>query len=147
MEKEVAEWEDFAKEVWRHNVESWKEFMAFVEDVNWTEPWLVALGGLHLLLLLVILSTRNQFYSQLALWAFLLGTVFSAEWINTWCMHNWQRFATQPYFSANGAFISLVLCAPFILLSLVITINFLRMVVQMMVVVKRAQLRNKKKEE
>jgi hypothetical protein len=75
----------------------------------------------------------------------IAGLVRGAEYINRWASHNWESFATQNYFDERGIFVSIMLCAPLLLDSLVMLLLFLREASQLLIAVKTAELKKQKK--
>lgn len=76
---------------------------------------------------------------------FVGAVVRSAEYINAWAAREWQSFCTQNYFDQRGIFISIFLCAPLLLDSFIMLVMFLLEAAQLLVQVKKAEIRKKTK--
>lgn len=59
-------------------------------QIDWTEPWLQALIGFHLLCFIVIVATRHILSFQAVLGTALTLLVFSAERLNEQAALHWQ---------------------------------------------------------
>jgi len=77
----------------------------------------------------------------------LLLLVYLSEMLNTWCASNWSKFATINYFDTSGSFIAFLFALPLIFNSIVVLILWVFRMGDMLVRVKRAELRQKKKPE
>lgn len=75
------------------------------------------------------------------------GLVRSAEWINTWAGEHWESFAMQNYFDSRGIFISIFLSGPLLVDSLLMLLMYLSEAGQLLVEVKKQELKNKKKKQ
>ena len=74
----------------------------------------------------------------------LLGAlVKSAERMNQYGSKHWEDFATQNYFDDNGIFMCIMVSAPIVLLSLGMLMSYLREASQLLVQVKRSEIRLK----
>eukprot|EP00053_Salpingoeca_punica_P011884 m.105972 g.105972 ORF g.105972 m.105972 type:complete len:187 (+) comp15805_c1_seq3:56-616(+) len=124
----------------------WQLALTFVREVNWTEPWLLALISFHLTVLCLILLFRGSEQLQAVVFVTIGIIALSAEKINEWAATNWRSFAGQQYFDSAGVFISVVLSVPIILNGLLIVMLWLKGAATMLVKVKRAQLRQRSKE-
>ena len=70
-----------------------------------------------------------------------VGLVSLAEPLNTLAAQRWRSFATQNYFDKRGVFASVLFCGPLLLIAFVILVMLLLSVADMLVSVKRAELR------
>jgi len=121
------------------------DVVGFYHAVDWTESWLVALGGFHLVVWALVLLTWRSNEAQMVLLISLLALVYSAEWLNSLGSRHWKEFATQDYFDRGGVFIAAVYCAPMLLAAFVILVNALRSAAHMLVKVKRLEVRAAKR--
>mmetsp|Transcript_34238 Transcript_34238/g.110367 ORF Transcript_34238/g.110367 Transcript_34238/m.110367 type:complete len:165 (-) Transcript_34238:30-524(-) len=113
----------------------------FVHAVDWTEPWLKGLLGLHLSVWAVVIVTRRVNELQMALLVAILGAVYGAERLNALGAAHWREFATQDYFDERGVFVALLYCTPLLLAAGFILLNALRTTARLLVEVKRRELR------
>ncbi|MPC24891.1 Transmembrane protein 18 [Portunus trituberculatus] len=88
------------------------DLWSFLQTIDWSEGWLVALVVFHILLTTVTVMTRNHHTTQAVLFFLLLLTVRSSETINQYAAKNWQSFSRQQYFDSQGLFISVVFSMP-----------------------------------
>lgn len=121
--------------------------VGFYHAVQWSEWWIVTLLCTHVVLLALSLGTRKWFSAQVTLWLLLMVATFCTEYINTWARANWQLFATQNYFDAEGFFAVVVYAAPLLLCQLIIVVQTLVSVSSLLITVKRAELRQKSREQ
>jgi hypothetical protein len=71
------------------------------------------------------------------------GIVKSSEYMNGIAAQRWQSFSTQNYFDKRGVFMSIFVCAPLLLDSMIMLLLFLREAQQLLVQVKTKQLKRK----
>lgn len=77
----------------------------------------------------------------------LLGLAFASEQINTIGAKHWRTFAKEQYFDSAGLFITVVYSGPILLNCFVLTVSWLWTAGKMLIVVKRGQLKERKKKE
>eukprot|EP00897_Mesotaenium_endlicherianum_P006917 jgi/Mesen1/6253/ME000323S05380 len=118
-------------------------FFAFINAVDWTEPWLIGLLSSLALLLLISIFTRQRSNLQMTIFCLTLFSIYLAEHINGAAARHWKSFSRHNYFDPQGIFISAVFSGPLLIISLVVLINTLRNLVELMVKWKRAELRHK----
>eukprot|EP01120_Amphizonella_sp_Union-15-10_P001944 TRINITY_DN12091_c0_g1_i1.p1 TRINITY_DN12091_c0_g1~~TRINITY_DN12091_c0_g1_i1.p1 ORF type:complete len:174 (-),score=9.79 TRINITY_DN12091_c0_g1_i1:55-522(-) len=128
----------------RSFIEEAKEFLSAVE---WTEPWLLGLIIFHLSWFSFILLTRKVPSVQIAAFLATLFFTFMSETLNGFGRRYWSFFSNTNYFDKRGLFISVVYGFPLLIVSLVALVNILIEVCNMMVVVKRAEMRSKLKQQ
>lgn len=119
---------------------------AFYAAVNWTESWIRGLLLFHVLMYVAAFVTRKRIKFQIAQFLILCGLVRGAERANGYLASHWKEFSTQNYFDSRGVFLGTVWCGPLIVLLLLMVMNFYKGNVDMMVVMKRAQLKQQMKE-
>jgi hypothetical protein len=77
----------------------------------------------------------------------LIGLVVrSSERLNDYGARHWKSFATQNYFDSRGVFTAIMLCGPLLVCSFIMLVFFLKEASQLLVQVKRAELRRKKRQ-
>ena len=114
---------------------------AFIAAVDWQQPPLLALGALHLSLLLLSLAVRRHHMLQFVLIAVCWAAVLCGERLNTYCrQHSGWLNMQSSYFDANGVFITAVWSAPLALVAFVTLVCLLYDASSMLIVVKRKQL-------
>lgn len=69
-----------------------------------------------------------------------------SEYINKLASREWESFATQNYFDQRGIFTSIFLCAPLLVDSFIMLVLFLREASQLLIQVKRAQIKKKRQD-
>lgn len=133
---------DLAKQS-AHAPETFRDHLeAFSAAVNWREPWIRGLLFGHAVLWVLFLTTRSRTNTQIALFLFAAALVAVAEPLNTFCRKRWRSFATQNYFDEAGVFAGVLYCAPLLALLLVMMFNFLFQSANLLVDVKRRELKN-----
>ncbi|KAK8376089.1 hypothetical protein O3P69_008663 [Scylla paramamosain] len=116
------------------------DLWSFLQTIDWSEGWLVALVVFHILLTTVTVMTRNHHTTQAVLFFLLLLTVRSSETINQYAAKNWQSFSRQQYFDSQGLFISVVFSMPVLFNCMMMVMNWLWLSSSMMVTWKKAEL-------
>jgi hypothetical protein len=76
-----------------HRDFQWNRFydglMSFWHAVHWSEPWIIALGVFHVLLLILAVTTRKHSNFQIGLFVFIMLGVYAAEPLNA-VMVRWK---------------------------------------------------------
>ncbi|KAI3630421.1 hypothetical protein MIR68_011856 [Amoeboaphelidium protococcarum] len=119
----------------------------FVERVNWTEPFIVAMILFHATLLIAAIIYRKNHNVLFALLTLCAAIVLNAQHMNEYGRVYWSKFSSQLYFDRNGIFISVMLSLPLVLTSLVISILFVMRASSMLIQVKRKQLQSTVKKQ
>lgn len=125
-----------------------EHFHAFRYAIAWSEPFVLGLVVFQIVMFLftIWVSRKNQSLApRVILMLVILGFVRMAERLNEMGAKKWRLFATQNYFDRRGIFVSIMLCAPLLLDSLLMMILFLREASQLLVEVKTAQIMRKQK--
>lgn len=117
---------------------------AFATAVDWRETWIRGLVGGHVALWLVFGLTRRRHNCQVALFMVIVALVASAERLNTYGREHWEEFATQNYFDERGVFAAVLFCAPLLALSLVMMVNFIIVAANLLIDLKRKQIKKKR---
>jgi len=132
------------------NVDWIKEFglfrdavLSFFHAVDWSERWILALLGFHLLMFLFLFVTRKNMSMQIFAFFFVLLLNFFAPLFNDWARENYRLFARQNYFGRSGSFLAITLSGPLIFQAIFIVVNFLVELGRLLVLVKRRQIREK----
>lgn len=108
MMKESAKAPETAMEHWQ----------AFAAAIDWSETWIRALLGFHVVMLLVAFLTRNSVNAQTVLFLLICGLIFVSEYLNSYCAVNWQLFARQNYFDLHGVFAGTLYAGPLLIIAL-----------------------------
>ncbi|XP_024982395.1 transmembrane protein 18 isoform X2 [Cynara cardunculus var. scolymus] len=96
-------------------------FIGFFHAIDWKEPWLVCLMLFHVMVLIIIFTSRKNINFQMSL--FLLSC--------------------QNYFDRHGVFLSVLWSGPLLVFSMIILVNTLFSLCQLIVKWKRAELRHR----
>eukprot|EP01026_Neomeris_dumetosa_P053150 TRINITY_DN4743_c0_g2_i2.p2 TRINITY_DN4743_c0_g2~~TRINITY_DN4743_c0_g2_i2.p2 ORF type:complete len:175 (+),score=10.79 TRINITY_DN4743_c0_g2_i2:60-584(+) len=115
--------------------------LGFFYAIDWSEPWILSILSVHVILFLIVIITRKNLTVQGALFFGMMMVVFFAQQLNDLGNIHWKKFAHQPYFDENGFFISMVISLPFVGIMLIIVINYLISLAKLLVKMKRQQLR------
>jgi len=118
--------------------------------VTWTEPFIVLLLAFQVFMfgLCLTVSRKNtSLVPRVAVMVFVGATVRGAEFLNRYGAAHWRQFATQNYFDERGVFVSLFLCAPLLLDCFLMLVLFLREAVQLLVQVKKSELKKKQQQQ
>lgn len=127
-----------------------EHFHAFRYAITWSEPFVLGIVTFQVFMFLFTLyvSRKNQRLTpRVILMLLILGIVRMAERLNDMGAKKWQSFSTQNYFDRRGIFVSIMICAPLLLDSLLMMVLFLREASQLLVEVKTAQLNKRKQQQ
>ncbi|KAL0119747.1 hypothetical protein PUN28_007884 [Cardiocondyla obscurior] len=91
------------------------------------------------------LMTRNHTNFQIILFLILLLLVYFSESINEVAATNWMVFSRQQYFDSQGLFMSIVFSVPILINCMILVASWLYQSSQLMMSLKRAQLRQQAK--
>ncbi|CAG9864390.1 unnamed protein product [Phyllotreta striolata] len=122
-------------------------FLSFLWNIEWRDPWLIALFTFHISIFMMALLTRNYGNFQALLFFCLLLLVYFSESINKLASANWQIFSRQQYFDSNGLFISVVFSMPILINCILMVGSWLYQSTQLMANLKIAQLKEQKRKE
>lgn len=117
--------------------------IGFFHAIDWKEPWLIGLMGIHVVLLIIAITTRKNLNFQMLLFLTALAGVYLAERFNSHLGQNWKSFAGQNYFDSNGVFLSVLWSGPLLVIAIIILINTLFSLCHLIVKWKRAELRHR----
>eukprot|EP00232_Nephroselmis_pyriformis_P030670 CAMPEP_0182863812 /NCGR_PEP_ID=MMETSP0034_2-20130328/6850_1 /TAXON_ID=156128 /ORGANISM="Nephroselmis pyriformis, Strain CCMP717" /LENGTH=171 /DNA_ID=CAMNT_0024996051 /DNA_START=58 /DNA_END=569 /DNA_ORIENTATION=- len=116
---------------------------AFVAAVDWTEPWILALGVFHLSVFACVFLSRHSGNAQGFIFCALLGMIWAAEHLNSVAADNWEAFSTQNYFDKHGLFLSVIYSGPLMFATIAVLVLSLVNTTRMLIVVKRAELKSR----
>ncbi|BES88430.1 Transmembrane protein 18 [Nesidiocoris tenuis] len=119
---------------------------AFLEAIEWKDPLLIGIIFFHVAVTFTALTTRNHGNFQLILFITLLLLVYFSENINEVASHHWRSISRQKYFDSNGMFISLIFSVPILLNCMVMMASWLWQSSELMVQLKSAQLKQRRKQ-
>lgn len=117
----------------------------FLQSIEWRDPWLALLLTFHVVITMTALMTRNHANFQIILFLALLLLVYFSETINEVAATNWMVFSRQQYFDSKGLFISVVFSSPILLNCMIMVASWLCQSGQLMISLKKAQLREQAK--
>lgn len=112
-----------------------------IENIDWRDPLLIGIVLFHIAVTLTALLTRNHSNFQVLLFLILLLLVYFSENINELAAQNWNLISRQQYFDSKGMFISLIFSVPILLNCMVMMASWLWQSSELMVQLKRAQLK------
>ncbi|KAE8898593.1 hypothetical protein PF003_g17418 [Phytophthora fragariae] len=139
MDRMAAQMERDLRAKYSHLMVQW------YEAVDWTEPLVVGLLSFHAALLAALWLTRKWLYTQFALFVLILLLVLSTEQLNAWGRENWRLVATQRYFDPQGVFMAIFYAGPLLAAGFFQLVLSLKNMVDMVVIVKRAEYRQQLK--
>ncbi|CEM26459.1 unnamed protein product [Vitrella brassicaformis CCMP3155] len=119
----------------------WKEARDFLDAINWTEPLVVSLIVFHSVVLLLVLLSHRRFTLQAVIFFTIAVLCGSSQWLNSFLSEHWETVATQNYFDANGAFISIVFSLPLVLIGFLLVVMMVYSAGVLLVEVKKQELR------
>ena len=115
-------------------------FREYVGQINWTEPFVMALVVFHVSMLALLVASRSRVAVQNAVFALSVLIVYNAERLNGFLRSNWHMLTRENYFDEGGAFVSLVVSLPLLINMLVVVINYSVMFMQTLVVMQRERM-------
>uniref|UniRef100_A0A8D9BCK8 Transmembrane protein 18 n=1 Tax=Cacopsylla melanoneura TaxID=428564 RepID=A0A8D9BCK8_9HEMI len=119
----------------------------FLKSLDWEDPWIIGLVSFHILITLTTVTTRYNSNFQIVLFVVLLLLVYFSENLNEFAKLNWQSFARHEYFDEKGMFISIVFSIPLLLNCMMMVAIWLYQSSEVLVQLKKAQLKQLKKEK
>uniref|UniRef100_A0AAV1VBL3 Transmembrane protein 18 n=1 Tax=Peronospora matthiolae TaxID=2874970 RepID=A0AAV1VBL3_9STRA len=109
------------------------------EAVEWTEPLIVGLLSFHVALFTALWLTRKRLYAQFVLFALIITLLVATEALNKWARTNWRLVASQRYFDEQGVFMGLFYAGPLLAAGFFQLMLSMKSMVDMVVIVKRAE--------
>jgi transmembrane protein 18 len=120
----------------------------FISVINWKQDiWISILLLIHLILFLFVFLNRNNHNLQFIILIFITILILNSENLNTLLSKNHESFSSQNYFDKSGIFIGIFLSGPLILISLFIIVYTLKVVAQLLVTVKKNQIKQEMKKK
>lgn len=124
-----------------------EHFNAFRSAITWSETFILSLVAFQISMFCMTLwvSRRDRgLTARVSVMVSIFIIVRSAEWLNQLGGKHWESFATQNYFDRKGIFVSIMLCFPLILDCLMMLLFFVAEAGQLLVQVKKHELKKKK---
>ncbi|KAJ3091382.1 Transmembrane protein 18 [Quaeritorhiza haematococci] len=106
------------------------------EAVDWSEPFISVLLGIHVFIFLWIFITRG-FINV------LIGNFFGLEPLNFLASQNYKSFSSTNYFDEHGVFAGIMYAGPLLFNMFLVVIFLLAHASSLLVRVKRAQIKQK----
>lgn len=78
------------------NVDFYRPFAALLTVIDWSEPFILSIGALHLAFAIVVFLTRSNEKVQATLLAVLFLALFKAASINDYFVRNWESLGESP---------------------------------------------------
>jgi transmembrane protein 18 len=120
----------------------------FISVINWQQDfWISILLLIHLILFIFVFINRNNHNLQFIILIFITILILNSENLNTLLSKNHEKFSSQNYFDKSGIFIGIFLSGPLILISLFIIVYTLKVVAQLLVTVKKNQIKQEMKKK
>jgi hypothetical protein len=128
---------------------AWENVQAFRSAICWTEPFILSLLAFHILMTSSIIYSvkRGGSWSQIILLGFIFFIVRMAERLNDFGSQHWESIATQDYFDSGGVFISIMVSAPLLLMTMAMLMCFVKEAAGLLVLVKKHELKSKAKKK
>ncbi|KAJ3434865.1 transmembrane protein [Anaeramoeba flamelloides] len=128
-----------------------KELRNVYDFIDWKDPLIISLLLFFTLCIIFITLVRKSF--KVLIITFFVLVIFSAlgNFLNKWCIENWQLIARKNYFEETGFFIAffysipLVLCCVYILFFMIIKIGSLFIKIKRLQLKKQAVDKHKQK--
>lgn len=138
------------------------------EAVDWREPLLVGALSFHAALLAAVVLARRRLAAQGALFALIVALLAATEPLNGWAHDHWRLVASQQYFDRRGVFMGIFYAGPLLFTGFVQLVREIGMgdvggeteranavfqainlktMADMVVTVKRAELRQQQRRE
>jgi len=127
MNSTGAFYKDIATSLQDESTQIVPQLRGFVGAVNWDEPLIIGLGVFHCFWLLMCIGVmiKGSEIAKFVLFMVIGVFVLIAQPLNSHLADNWQAYATQPYFDANGGFICFMWSTPLIIMEFAILISLL----------------------
>ncbi|GAB9471051.1 Transmembrane protein 18 [Globisporangium polare] len=117
------------------------------EAVDWQEPLIVGAIAFHALLFLAVFLSRKRLAFQFGLFVVIIALLAVTEPLNKWAQGNWKLFATQNYFDPRGVFMGIFYAGPLLAAGFFQLLLSMKNMVQMIILVKRAEFREHHKKQ
>ena len=114
----------------------------FISAINWSEDyWIFFILFFHFIFFLIGFKTRKNINLQATFLILNTILIFFSENLNSILSLNFKIFSTQNYFDKTGVFIGIFFSGPLIFISIFIIISTLKQVSNLLIKVKRNQLK------
>ena len=126
----------------------WEQFQAFRAAITWSESFIVVLLLFQVTMFLIcvwVSRTSRGLTPRLIVMALIGFIVRSAETLNGIGARRWELIASQNYFDKRGIFVGIMLCGPLLLDSFFMLVCFIYEASQLLVHVKKEEIRRRKK--
>eukprot|EP00388_Colpodella_angusta_P022628 GDKJ01057922.1.p1 GENE.GDKJ01057922.1~~GDKJ01057922.1.p1 ORF type:complete len:169 (-),score=28.50 GDKJ01057922.1:112-594(-) len=115
----------------------------FIAAVDWTEPFVLGVIAIQLLIFIISILTRKNNATQLMIFGFLCLVVFTLSHLNTFLQQNWRSIATQNYFDDSVFFMSTMVGFPSFFIALYIVVHMTFTTAKLVITLKRKELKQK----
>ena len=127
-----------------------QEATAFYLAVEWSEPFIQAILGMHAVLWALffgacIFGSSQNF--KVVLFFTVAALCGAGSFVNDYGAANWETIAKTNYFDKNGVFMSIVWCVPLLLLLFFVLILILSDLCKAMVSAKTVQIKRRLQKE
>ncbi|KAI9207457.1 transmembrane protein 18-domain-containing protein [Polychytrium aggregatum] len=119
-----------------------KDSQSFYKAVDWTEPFLLAFGLLHIAIFIAALLARKSLNGTIVVFFAIGLLIILGEPLNRLASKHHAAFANTNYFDANGVFMTTVFSLPLLINMLVVLIVMLGHLFSVMAKAKAAQLKS-----
>ncbi|KAI3659945.1 hypothetical protein MP638_004972 [Amoeboaphelidium occidentale] len=87
-------------------------YYRYLQQVDWEEPWIVALLAFHLITLVSLVALRKYHIFILLVLSLSTLTVLNARQLNEYASRYWFTFSQRNYFDISGFFITVTVSLP-----------------------------------
>ncbi len=130
----------------RSDMSLYESILGFLHAVNWRERNVMVLVAFHVLLLVLVIATRRQVETQIALMCTIGAVVMMSEELNSSLATRWRQLGwTQNYFDKSGVFMLGAVTFPLLVIAVIQLVLMLSQALNLMVRVKRAQIREEQR--
>lgn len=122
---------------------------AFTSAITWDETFIKVILGFHVVVIVAAIAIHHQrgVYSRLGFMIFVGIVVRLADTLNTIGNSRWKEFATQNYFDRNGIFMGIMICAPLLIVCLIMLISMIKEAANLIVDVGKMKVEAQKKQK
>lgn len=126
-----------------------EHIQAFAAAIRWTEPFIQSVIAFHVLVIVlaVAVSRKGSLYGRMGLMLVVGIIVRLAERLNAMGASRWREFSTQNYFDKNGIFMGIMVCAPLLLVCLLMLVSIIWEAQQMLLDVKKMKINKQTKQK
>jgi hypothetical protein len=122
---------------------------AFTSAITWDESFIKVILGFHVVVIVAAIAIHRQggVYSRLGFMIFVGIIVRLADTMNRIGNSRWKEFATQNYFDNGGIFMGIMICAPLLIVCLIMLISMIREAANLIVDVGKMKVEAQKKQK